>query len=104
MVNSPTVDLEYLERQNNKLKADLEKLKKLLNEHTQGQAASVSNIAHPGNIPEVNSISEVAATADNRGEFLLVRAVPGSTANILYVCLGDNAATTGYSWIQVASG
>ncbi len=55
-------------------------------------------------IPVVDALSRVTATQEREGKLVRVAAVPGSSASILYVCLGDNAATTAYSWVSVASG
>jgi hypothetical protein len=61
-------------------------------------------VPHRNTVPVVLSTADIAPSAINRGQMIIVRAVPGSTADILYVCLGDNGATTGYSWVQVATG
>lgn len=55
-------------------------------------------------IPVVDSLARIPASVDRRFQFILVKAVPGTSADLLYQCLGNNASPTVYSWIQVATG
>ncbi len=56
------------------------------------------------NIPVVDALSRIAASKEREGKLVRVTAVPGSSASTLYVCLGDNADPTAFSWVTVASG
>jgi hypothetical protein len=55
-------------------------------------------------IPVVDALSRIPASKEREGKLVRVAAVPGTSASILYVCLGDDASTTAYSWVTVATG
>lgn len=61
-------------------------------------------LPHPTGTPVVESTSRITASRENEFQFISVKAIPGTSASILYVCLGDNANPTVYSWVQVATG
>ena len=69
-----------------------------------GLAAAPNVLRSIGDIQVVEALSRVTASRDRRFQMVLIKAVPGTSADILYMCLGNNAATTVYSWVVVATG
>lgn len=55
-------------------------------------------------VPVIDALSRIPASKEREGKYVRVVAVPGTSASILYVCLGDDASTTAYSWVTVATG
>ena len=55
----------------------------------------------PINLPVVDALSRIPATREREGEFVMVKAIPGTSESIVYVCLGDNANPTVYTWQRV---
>ena len=44
------------------------------------------------------------ATKELRLQVVALLAVPSTSEDVLYICLGDAASTTGYSWSKLVSG
>ena len=57
-----------------------------------------------GEIQLVEVLSRVTASVDRRFQMVVVKAIPGTSADILYICLGNNASPTVYSWKAIATG
>ncbi|KKL97571.1 hypothetical protein LCGC14_1833190 [marine sediment metagenome] len=69
------------------------------------QLAAAPNVLRSiGDIQVVEALSRITASRDRRFQMVLIKAIPGTSADILYMCLGNNANPTVYSWKAVATG
>lgn len=105
MVNFNELEMEQLTKRVQGMSQEIASLKIQLRNHlgTKPGAVTLDN-PHTNIFPVVEAISRVPATRDNEFALASVRAIPGSNASILFVCLGDSANPTVYDWRTVGTG
>ena len=103
MVNE--LEVQQLTKRINSMSQELAALKLQMRNHlgTKPGALTLDN-PNPNIFPVVEAISRITATRDNEFALASVRAIPGASASILFVCLGDNANPTAYDWRTVGTG
>ena len=86
------------------LEASIERINSQLQNHVGSKVADAASKPHLAVHRQVNAITEIAPSRQNEFTIIALRAIPGTASAKIYICLGDNAATTAYSWVEVAAG
>ena len=102
MVNE--LEVQQLTKRVSGLSQELAAIKQRMGNHlgTKPGASTLDN-PHTNIFPVVEDVTRIAATAENEFALAAERAVPGTSAAKIYICLADSSSPLGYSWTSITS-
>ncbi len=74
-------------------------------QHDDKLINGIRRIANVDGIQLLGTVEALpTASSELAWQIIGVRKVQGTSADIYYMCLADSASTSGYSWVQIATG